>query len=70
MMYREQVHENGLLFTEKKGIPLFTFPLFDRTGLVHAAFSTRMGGVSENEFATMNFTSSRGDDPQKTRENC
>ncbi|MBR1814149.1 MAG: peptidoglycan editing factor PgeF [Lachnospiraceae bacterium] len=69
MIYREQVHENGLLFTEKKGIPLFTFPLFDRTGLVHAAFSTRMGGVSENEFATMNFTSSRGDDPQKTREN-
>ena len=69
MIYKKRIYENGLTLEERNGVPLFTFPLFERTGLVRAAFSTRMGGVSKNEFATMNFTSSRGDDPERTREN-
>ena len=33
------------------------------------AFTTRFGGVSEGEFATLNLGSNRGDDPAAVREN-
>lgn len=59
----------GLLLKEKEGIPFFVFPLFERTGLVKQGFSTRIGGVSRGEFASMNFASTRGDDPEAVREN-
>ena len=33
------------------------------------AFSTRMGGVSKGCYSTMNFSFTRGDDPEAVREN-
>ena len=33
------------------------------------AFLTRFGGVSEGIFASLNLSSSRGDDPERVREN-
>ena len=53
----------------KNGVTYLSFPALEKTGLVDHAFSTRMGGVSEGPYATMNFSFTRGDDPQAVREN-
>ncbi len=47
------------------GVEYLTFPLFEKETWLHHAFSTRIGGVSEGEFATMNFSFDR----EKKREN-
>lgn len=50
-------------------VPFLTFPMLDDTGLVIDGFSTRLGGVSEGKFASMNFTFTRGDNPAHVMEN-
>lgn len=42
-------------------VEYLTFPLLEETGIVSHLFSTRLGGVSEGEFSTMNFGTQRGD---------
>ncbi len=54
---------------EHNGVEYLTFPALDDTGLVSAAFSTRIGGVSSGIYATMNFSYTRGDDPVSVHEN-
>ncbi len=49
--------------------PYLEFPLLKESGLVAHAFSTRLGGVSTGEFATMDFSVSRGDPKELVREN-
>lgn len=51
------------------GVPLLVFPALEATGLVTHCFSTRLGGVSEGKFSTMNFTFTRGDNPEHVMEN-
>lgn len=46
-----------------------TFPLLEQTGIVRHLFTTRQGGVSRGEFATMNLSFTRGDDPACVEEN-
>jgi hypothetical protein len=41
---------------------LLKFPLLEATGLVKHCFTTRLGGVSEGMFATMNLGLARSDD--------
>lgn len=55
---------------EKDGVVYYTFPLLDAFShrLTHA-FSTRLGGVSEGGLATLNLGLSRGDAPERLREN-
>ena len=56
--------------TEHPGaIPYLSFPLFDETGIVVDAVSTRAGGVSEGYYSSLNFGWSTGDDPARVREN-
>lgn len=50
-------------------VPTLHFPLLDQTGIVEHCFSTRMGGVSEGEFSSMNFSFTRGDEPEAVLEN-
>ena len=52
-----ETNENGLIYM--------------RSSLIAAkhAFTTRFGGVSGGEFATLNLGSNRGDDPEAVREN-
>lgn len=45
------------------------FPALERTGCVRHLFSTRLGGVSRGDCATMNLSFSRGDDPEAVAEN-
>jgi len=50
-------------------IPYLTFPILSEIpGIVHG-FSTRMGGVSQGDCATMNFSYSRGDKEEAVLEN-
>ena len=51
------------------GVHLLQFPLLCQTGLVAHGFSTRLGGVSQGKYATMNFTFTRGDNPDHVMEN-
>lgn len=62
---------NQVVLEEKtrEGVPFLSFPLLEKTGLVSHGFSTRLGGVSTGKFATMNFTFTRGDDPECVMEN-
>ena len=52
-----------------QGVTWLSFPVLEETGMVTHAFSTRMGGVSEGPYATMNFSFTRGDDPEAVKEN-
>lgn len=46
-----------------------TFPKIDKEEYVQHLFTTRVGGVSKEEFATLNFSFVRGDDPDSVSEN-
>ena len=46
-------------------VEYLTFPNLTDTGLVEHLFSTRLGGVSQGDYASMNFSFTRGD-----REDC
>ena len=54
---------------ENKGVTYLTFPALEKEeGFVHA-FSTRLGGVSEGIYASMNLSFTRGDKEEAVREN-
>ncbi len=50
-------------------VPYLSFPILEKTGLVKQGFSTKLGGVSQGKFATMNFTFTRGDNREHVLEN-
>ena len=54
---------------ERGGVPYLSFKALEDTGMVINGFSTRLGGASKGRFATMNFSYSRGDDPDHVLEN-
>ncbi len=47
----------------KDGIPYIQYKPLQKFPFIVHGFSTRIGGVSEGEFATMNLSYSRGDNP-------
>ncbi|MCD7762393.1 MAG: peptidoglycan editing factor PgeF [Lachnospiraceae bacterium] len=57
-----QAHQNN-------GVLYFTFPVLDEISFCIHGFSSRLGGVSENELASMNLSFSRGDVPERVTEN-
>lgn len=61
--------EEVLLEMMKDGVRFLAFPILEDTGLVASGFSTRAGGVSTGKFSTMNFTFTRGDNPDHVMEN-
>ena len=50
-------------------VPLLKYPLLEKTGMVEHCFSTRMGGVSEGIFSSMNLSFTRGDDREAVETN-
>lgn len=46
-----------------------TFPILEETGVVKHLFSTRMGGVSEGIYSSMNLSYTRGDRKEAVDEN-
>ena len=59
------------IFEEKCVDEVFylSYPILDKTGIVKHGFSTRIGGVSEGVFRSMNLSFSRGDSDDCVREN-
>ena len=58
------------LTKNRKGDLLYySFPSLDAIPFVRHGFSTRLGGVSEGIFASMNLSFTRGDDESAVREN-
>lgn len=51
-----------------KGVPLRVSPCLAKAGVAHG-FTTRLGGVSEGIYASLNLGGNRGDDPGRVREN-
>lgn len=60
--------ENMKLYTRGE-VSWLAFPSFSAVPFVRNAFSTRLGGVSRNEFSSMNLGFSRGDSDENVREN-
>lgn len=52
-----------------EGVEYLTFPSFSAYPFVRHAFSTRAGGVSKNEYSSMNLGFGRGDGDENVREN-
>ncbi len=66
------VYKNkGHIIDEKEvGEVLYlSYPILEKTGIVKHGFSTRIGGVSEGIYSSMNLSFSRGDDENAVREN-
>ncbi len=54
---------------EKNNIKYFAFNLFERQSFINHCMSTRIGGVSENEFFSMNLGFNRGDEKSNVVKN-
>ncbi|MCD8249254.1 MAG: peptidoglycan editing factor PgeF [Lachnospiraceae bacterium] len=62
--------ENGpLSLREQEGVPFLVFENLEETHLVRHGFSTRQGGVSEGDLASLNLSFTRGDEPERVWEN-
>ena len=60
---------NVLTLKEYETLSYLSFPILEKTGMVRHGFSTKHGGVSEGDFATMNFSFNRGDRAEHVLEN-
>lgn len=54
---------------ERDGVLYFTFPSLEDLDFVVHGFSSRIGGVSQNELSEMNLSFTRGDKEENVREN-
>lgn len=64
-------HENRIKVQVNRAgeVEYLTFPLLEQTGIVRHLFSTRVGGVSEGIYGTMNLSYTRGDRKEAVDEN-
>ena len=59
-----------MFFDEAGGeTPYLKYPMFEKAGIVRHGFSTRMGGVSQGCYASLNLSFDRGDREEAVREN-
>ena len=67
--FKKRDERDVLAVKESAGVTYLSFPALENTGLVSHAFSTRLGGVSKGDYATMNFSFTRGDNRDDVLEN-
>ena len=66
LVYKDKRH----VFDEiEKDTPVLVYPMFEETGSVRHGFSTRLGGVSEGYFSSLNLSFDRGDKKEAVMEN-
>jgi hypothetical protein len=68
-MWKRKASDIGMDYKTVEKVPYLSFPILERTGLVKQGFSTKLGGVSQGKYATMNFTFTRGDNRSHVMEN-
>jgi YfiH family protein len=61
-----KIHMNQQL---EQGVEYLTFPGLSELGCIRHLFSTRIGGVSEGIYASMNLSFTRGDEDEKVMAN-
>ncbi len=66
-MTRKQI--GNMHLQEQSGVTFLTFPCYEELDFICHSFSTKLGGVSENEFASMNLSFNRGDPDENVLEN-
>ncbi len=54
---------------QNEGLLYYTFPAFDRLSFIRHGFSTRLGGVSQGIYESMNLSFTRGDDDRSVTKN-
>ena len=69
MEWRRKPGRDAMEVREKNGVVWLEFPALLETGQVRHGFSTRLGGVSEGIYASMNLTFTKGDNPDHVMEN-
>lgn len=62
-------NNNKAILNKDKKAPYLTFPVLSEIPYIKHGFSTRLGGVSEGIYESMNLGFSNGDDPDKVLEN-
>ncbi len=67
-LIRKQSHQH-MQENWSDGVLYFTFPALSEIPFVLHGFSSRAGGVSEGVLSSMNLSFTRGDDPERVREN-
>lgn len=65
----EILRRHCVLNADGTALEYLTFPLLERTGIVRHLFSTRLGGISEGIYASMNLSFTRGDNTEHVLEN-
>lgn len=64
------IRQNSFSLTDSsEAVEYLTFPSLEETGIVKHLFSTRLGGVSDGDFATMNFSITMGDSRERVLAN-
>lgn len=65
----EVIRQNSVRLASGEELEYLTFPMLERTGVVRHLITTRLGGVSTDEFASMNLGFNRGDRKEAVDEN-
>lgn len=61
--------ETHMQVREKNGVTFLAYPAFENLPEIIHCFSTRLGGVSEGIFSSMNLSFTRGDNENAVKEN-
>lgn len=69
MDWHRHLNKQQVRINQKRELVYLTFPIIERIDWVSHLFSTRMGGVSEGIFRSMNLSYTRGDDKEAVDEN-
>lgn len=64
-----KINSKTMTLNENKGVPFLTYNRLSEIDFIRHAFSTKHGGVSTDEWTSMNFAFSRGDNPENVIEN-
>lgn len=65
----EVIRQNGVQLESGEELEYLTYPSLEKTGLVRHLITTRLGGVSKGEFASMSLSFTRGDREEDVQEN-
>ncbi len=69
-MRREKLTKYAdLVYTDKNSTPYISFPILEQFDFISHGFSTRLGGVSDGIFESMNLGFNRGDKEENVYEN-
>lgn len=67
--YQQKDGKDPIRLNKESDIPYFYYPILEETNLVNHAFSTRIGGVSEGPYTSMNFRKDQNDTDENVEEN-